>query len=164
MQSTKKHSTKKIRLKWEKESGLVISEDDWLNMCSVQSNFTSSGIWRQFCWQNLMRYFITPKLKSIQAGDMERGLCWRECGEQLADHFHIFWSCPAIQPYWQRKKCIILKMFGDGIGWSFSTIYLGNIKANLVVQDKYLLKILLAASKKAVTRKWLQSDPPTETE
>lgn len=28
-------------------------------------------------------------------------------------------------------------------------------------QDRYLLQILLAASKKAITRKWLNEEPPT---
>ena len=164
IQSSRKHSTDMVRLKWEKESGLVISEEDWSNMCSVQSTSTSSGLWREFCWRNLIRYFITPKLKCVQTGEARRGLCWRKCGEQLADHFHIFWSCPAIQPYWQVVIQVIQTVFGNGFDCSFSTVYLGNIAAHLLVQDKYLLKILLAASKKAVTRKWLQVEPPTETD
>ncbi len=40
----------------------------------------------------------------------------------------------------------------------------GNLPAHLTVRDKYVLKILLATSKKAVTRKWLQSEPPTKSE
>ena len=31
------------------------------------------------------------------------------------------------------------------------------------MRDKYLLKILLAASKKAATQKWLQIEPPKKT-
>ncbi len=41
---------------------------------------------------------------------------------------------------------------------------MGNLPAHLMVRDKYLLNILLATSKKAVKRKWLQSDPPTKSE
>ena len=100
----------------------------------------------------------------MQIGETVRGLCWRNCGEQLADHFHIFWSCPAIQPYWQEIIQVIQTFFGDEINCSFSTIYLGNIASHLPVRDKYLLKLLLAASKKTVTRKWLQATPPTGTD
>ena len=107
----KKHSTDKFRLKWEKESGTVITEEEWLNSCSVQSTSTHSGLWRDFCWQNLVRYFITPKLKCVQTGETVRGPCWRNCGEQLADHFHIFWSRPAIQPYWQEIIQVIQNKF-----------------------------------------------------
>ena len=164
IQSIKKHSTDKIRLKWEKESPTVITEEEWLNICSVQSTSTSSGLWRDFCWRNLVRYFITPKLKYVQTGETARGLCWRTCGEQLADHFHIFWSCPAIQPYWQKITQVVQNIFGDEINSSFSTIYLGNIAPHILGRDKYLLKILLAASKKTVTRSWLQATPPAESD
>lgn len=44
IQSIKKESTNKVRLKWEKESGLGISEEDLLHICSVQTTSTSSGI------------------------------------------------------------------------------------------------------------------------
>jgi len=33
-----------------------------------------------------------------------------------------------------------------------------------MIKDKYLLKIILATSKKPVTRKWLQFEPPTKAE
>ncbi len=102
IQSNKEHSTREVRLKWEREASLAISEEEWLNSCSVQATTSSSGMWREFCWRNLIRYFITPKLRSIQNGETGSGLCWRKCGEQLADHFHVFWSCPTIQPYWQE--------------------------------------------------------------
>jgi hypothetical protein len=41
---------------------------------------------------------------------------------------------------------------------------LGEIPDNLHNREKYLLKVLLAASKKAFTRKWLQKDTPTVTQ
>lgn len=164
IQINKKYSTDKIRLKWDKESQSVITEEQWLNICSVQLTSTSSGLWRDFCWRNLTRYFITPKLKFAQTGDLVRGLCWRNCGEQLADHYHILWSCPAIQPYWQVIIRVIQTIIGNAINSSFSTIYLGNISPHFPGRDKYLLKILLAASKKAITRRWLQPTPPAESD
>jgi len=48
--------------------------------------------------------------------------------------------------------------------YNFSTIYLGNIPTNLNAQDKYLLNVLLVASKKTITKKWLQESPPTKDE
>lgn len=59
---------------------------------------------------------------------------------------------------------VIHNIFGDDVDLSFTAIYLGNIAANLTVKEKYLLKILLATSKKTVTRKWLQLEPPTKSE
>ena len=39
-------------------------------------------------------------------------------------------------------------------------MYLGNIEGTVQRQDRYLIKILLIASKKAITRSWYKVDPP----
>ena len=46
------------------------------------------------------------------------------------------------------------------IPFDFGFLYLGNHSLDLGQNDKKLLKALLAASKKAVTRKWLCVEPP----
>lgn len=53
---------------------------------------------------------------------------------------------------------------GFDIEQTFISLYLGEIPDNLHNREKYLLKVLLAASKKAITRKWQQKDPPTMTQ
>ena len=53
---------------------------------------------------------------------------------------------------------------GFEINFNFGIVYLGNIPTDLTNQDKYLLKILLVAGKKAITKKWLNKEPPTKTE
>ena len=43
-----------------------------------------------------------------------------------------------------------------------SLFYLCNLtRENVQYEDEYLVKILLAAAKKAITRKWYREDPPT---
>lgn len=49
---------------------------------------------------------------------------------------------------------------GFGIVYDFPTVYLCNQPADLNSQDMHLLKILLAASKKRITRKWLNRELP----
>lgn len=75
-----------------------------------------------------------------------------------------FGGCPVMQSYWQGVTQVIQMIFGVGIDCSFPAIYLGNTASCLLVQDRYLLKILLAARKKAVTQKWLQAVSPAETD
>jgi hypothetical protein len=53
---------------------------------------------------------------------------------------------------------------GFDIEQTFISLYMGEIPDNLHTREMYLLKVLLAASKKAITRKWLQKDPPTVTQ
>jgi len=45
--------------------------------------------------------------------------------------------------------------------FSFLTFYLGKLPETVLQKDKYRLKFLLASSQKAITREWLQLDPPT---
>lgn len=83
------------------------------------------------------------------------------CGNMSAGHFHIFWECPIISLYWIEVVKVIRSIFGSELEFNFSVIYLGNLPTGLRKTDRYLLQILLAASKKAITRKWLSQDSPT---
>ncbi len=57
-------STHSIKEKWGKESELQLSTEDWHHICHIQQTATSSRIWKEFCWKNIIRFFITPKTKS----------------------------------------------------------------------------------------------------
>ena len=129
-------------------------------MCGVQHATTNSGTWREFGWKNLMRYFITPKIKSKQ-GD-NQGTCWRYCGTNEAHHSHVFWECGMLQPYWAAIHENISKILGYGIPKEFDVMYLGNLAEHIGDEDIYLARILMVAAKKAITRLWLQATPPTE--
>lgn len=157
--SLNKDTTDYVKQRWEKELDVEITEDMWLNAWETQSSSTNSRTWRDFCWKNLIRFFITPKQKSKQTGTQL--FCWRECGEIMVDHAHVFWSCPSIQIFWKEVATIISKTLGFTISTTFTSLYLGHIPDGLSKDDAYLLKILLAASKKAITRHWLQKNCPT---
>ena len=159
--TVKMDTTDYVKQRWEKELGIKITREMWLNAWKTQFSSTNSKTWRDFCWKNLIRFFITPKQKAKQT-DSQHG-CWRECGEVLADHTHIFWSCPVIQPYWNKVTEIISKVIGCDINTTFTSLYLGIIPDSINAMDAYLLKILLAASKKAITKHWLQKNCPPPT-
>ena len=123
------------------------------------SSTTCSSYWREFCWKNLVRFFITPKLKSHQTSLTHT--CWRGCGEVDANHYHIFWACPKIDKFWENVWETIQQILDLQIPGSCLSLYLGDMPEELTRNDKYLLKIFTAAAKKAITRKWLQTDSPT---
>lgn len=164
LQSNRNHSTLYVRDRWEKEANIVLTEEEWLDICEIQSTTSSSGQWREFAWKNTMRFFITPRRTYLQSGRPGAGSCWRECNNSMADHYHIFWGCPAIQSYWLGIVSEINLIMEFEVECSFNTVYLGNIPTTFNTQDKYLLKILLVASKKAITKKWLNKNPPTKEE
>lgn len=53
-------STKYIRDKWEKEGVLVITDEEWEQICISQWRSTKSHTWKEYCWENMSCYFIPP--------------------------------------------------------------------------------------------------------
>ena len=56
------------------------------------------------------------------------------------------------------------EILGYGIPCDPRVVYLGLIPEGMIEKaDIYLFKILTLAAKKAITKKWLNSDPPDQT-
>ena len=111
-------------------------------------------------------FLIMPKVKSKY--NNTNLTCWRECGvKHAADHSHIFWKCHKVFKFWGIVHETIQKILGYDIPMSYMILYLCNFnftKENIRGRDKYLVKILLIASKKAITRKWGKVEPPCKGE
>lgn len=60
LQTKRKLSTSYIKLRWEKEAGINISEEVWSNICKTIATNSSSNSWREFT------FFITPKIKKLK--------------------------------------------------------------------------------------------------
>ncbi|KAA0701446.1 hypothetical protein E1301_Tti024034 [Triplophysa tibetana] len=159
IQESKEPNTEYIKRRWEMEGNIQISNKNWVNICRVQWSTTGSNTWREFCWKNIIRFFITPTQKRHQgSGDA----CWRLCGFSGANHYHIFWDCPLLRPFWSQICEHINHTFNSKVPCNFVNVYLGNVDVNnWRNKDKRLLWILLAASKKTITRKWLKPNLPT---
>uniref|UniRef100_A0A8C7WYM9 Reverse transcriptase domain-containing protein n=1 Tax=Oryzias sinensis TaxID=183150 RepID=A0A8C7WYM9_9TELE len=154
----RKSSSFYIKSKWESELNQKITEEDWFKMCLTQCSSTSSQIWKEFAWKNLTRYFITPQIKSRQLKNLQA--CWRQCGSQEGNHTHIFWSCPKLLSFWNDVTTVIKNVIGYHLPNEFTTLYLGNIEDSVLNEDVYLVRILLLASKKTITKKWHKVEPP----
>lgn len=152
-------TTTYIKQRWEKELNDKISNQEWENMCETIFSTSCSMYWREFGWKNLVRFFVTPKMKARLTP--KRSTCWRDCGEEGVGHHHIFWSCPKIQIFWEHIWRIMQHILGQQIPMTCMSLYLGDLPEGMSGNDKYLLKILTVAAKKAITRRWLQSIPPT---
>ena len=114
--------------------------------------------WREHCWKNIIRYFKTPYQEKHKGDDRP---CWRQCGAKKANHFHIFWDCPKLKTFWNNIHKTLCSVFDARIPLDFITLYLGHIECLNQTRDTKLIQVLLAASKKSITRRWLTPIPPT---
>jgi len=64
--------------------------------------------------------------------------------------------------FWQNVNSVVKNVLGYEIPNTCPVMYLGNIEKVVMKEDLYLTKVLLAASKKAVTRNWLNVNAPKQ--
>lgn len=148
--SNRRTSTLYIRDKCKKELLVEICDDEWYGICETQLTTSSSRNGKIFCWKNVVRFFITPKIKRATSSVCQP--CWRMCGEQDVGHAHIFWQCTKLSQYWDSIWEESGKILGYKLPKTCSVLYFGSLTEKKVQnKDKYLIKILLAASKKAIT-------------
>lgn len=155
----KSHSTYYVKELWEKEGDISISIEEWTEMWKLLWKCTHSPRWKEFAWKTLIRYFITPCQKAHFEGVPP--VCWRKCGNQLANHFHILWHCPLIRQYWTEVHNSLQDIFKCMLPFTFKTVFCCMIPTEWTKKDKCLLGLLIAASKKVITKKWLSQDIPT---
>ena len=147
-----------IKEKWEREAGIELSGDTWTEIWNFQWTTSNSMDWREHCWKNIVRFFRTPYQEKYKGANIP---CWRQCGSTVANHHHIFWECPKLSVFWKDVQKSLGSVFNSQIPLNFESLYLGNISFLELRRDIKLMQILLVASKKAITRRWLSPIPPT---
>ncbi|KAJ0070083.1 hypothetical protein NL108_002397, partial [Boleophthalmus pectinirostris] len=117
---------------------------------------TSSPYWQEYLWKCMVRLFKTP----AQRGSKADTSCCRLCGNKKAGHYHVFWSCPKLNQYWEIIKQNIDETFKVKIPLNFETMFLGKWTNDIKGIKKYMWNIRLVASKKAITKKWMSDKLP----
>lgn len=158
----KPYTTEYIKNKWEKEGQLDITKEEWLNYCEILWRCTSAHTWREFAWKCLIRFFTTPKKKFYYTGEDPK--CWRGCGDQDANHWHVFWKCPGLQNFWSGVHKTMEEIFHIKIPNQFETFILGKSDFITGNTNRYLFIIMVTVAKKNITRHWLHPESPTVSE
>lgn len=68
----------------------------------------------------MIRYFSTPAQKSNYSNQTS---CSRLCGQNMADHFHIFWGFPSVAPFWKELHKV---REAEKINLDFKSVYFGD--------------------------------------
>ena len=69
-----------------------------------------------------------------------------------------------VESFWAELHKVLNGLFNTFLPMQFSTLFLGNADLQVRKAAEYLFDILITAGKKALTRRWLLSDPPTMQE
>ena len=78
-----------------------------------------------------------------------------------ANHWHVFWGCPVIRPFWTEFQRSINTIFGANLPLEFTTLFLGHANFRTGRSDEYLFGVLISACRKVFTRHWLLPEAPT---
>lgn len=138
---------------------IIISKEEWTEMWKLFWKCTHSQKWKEYAWKTIIRYFITPCQKAHFDGASPE--CWRKCGNQRANHFHILWHCPVIRQYWTDIHNALQDIFKCILPFTFKSVYCCIIPTDWTKNDKCLLGMLLVAGKKVLPKKWISQDIPT---
>ena len=82
--------------------------------------------------------------------------CWTKCGEEVANHTHVFWACPRLDKFWRGIFDQLDRIVGQCLPRDPLLAILGVFPEAVKNRKmKYLLHILLTAAKTAITLRWL---------
>lgn len=116
-------------------------------------------VWRVFGWKSVHRVCITSAQKSQHSGSAS---CWRNCGSQEANHYHLFWACPKVNDFWRKIYSELVTIFGTKNKFKWDKLLFGLLRSTSTnIKIKLLFGILSVAARKAITRKWLQPNAPS---
>lgn len=155
------HNTLQIKQRWGTEADEDISQDTWMEVCTEAHLATNSNTWREFKWKVITRVFRTPVI-TAKMNPACPSSCWRDCGTNIPNHTHVFWSCPKLSIFWKDVFDALRQVFQQDIPQDLAVAVLGVIPIGLDRRaKKYLLNILLTAALKCITIRWMKPDPPT---
>lgn len=119
-----------------------------------------ADIWDAPFKQLLHRAYLTP-LRVHWLNPIIPMACWH-CDRVKGDFFHIFWTCPVIQPFWKSVVDIISKVAQIPFTPSPKICLLDLVKGLLSTNaGRTLVGLLLFYARKAFALHWKKPSAPT---
>lgn len=88
---------------------------------------------------------------------------WR-CLKDIGTHYHIFWDCPMIRPFWNLGQSLLQDLFEMDLPLDPVHYLLGLPIPGVPKHTKKCIYLILLATKKVISTCWLSSNPPTQSQ
>lgn len=133
-----------------------LDDDDWMEIWDFPFSSLASARDKMVQYKILHRAYYTPhRLHRMSAAHSTS--CWL-CTHQPAEFFHIFWSCPIIQQYWQKVLTVMKSV--TQIPCDPRYCLLGLVEQlSVTVARRILINLLLFYARKVITMNWKKSSP-----
>ena len=86
--------------------------------------------------------------------------CWRECGENKANHTHIFFTCPVIKSFWEAVEKAMKEIIDIKGSLTLENCLGINIQCKIKAKDRNIFNMLRLTALKQLTRTWKQPKAP----
>lgn len=148
--------------KWERDLNITFTEDQKIRILFFAHKSSLCSKYQEVTFKILTRWYRTPSvLASIFPGHSP--LCWR-CSTQTGTLIHVFWECPALDPFWRQVLEIIHRLTGVSLRNNPAAVLLNLTPMSSKRYRKSLLKHLLNAARACIPSMWKQQSIPTMTQ
>lgn len=114
---------------------------------------------KETAYKILFFWYKTPEILHRYDPKTPR-VCWR-CRGDIESHFHIFWDCPLIHPFWMAIQTFIQDLFSVSLPLDPVHFLLGLPIPGLSKCAKKLATFIILAAKRAIPLRWLSPSQPS---
>lgn len=151
--------TQPARASWEADLHLTLTDDDWDSIYT----FAHKGSLNVAIQEN--GYKIITKLYRMPArlhkfSPSVSNVCWR-CKGAIGSMIHIWWECPALQPFWREVHSIISRVTTYTLDYNPAQYLLHYSTLPKHTYQKWLAMHMVNAARLCIPTHWRSTDTPT---
>ena len=149
-----------LKIIWEKDLGLTISDELWAEVCDRVYCSSTSVKMKESNYTFLYKFYYTPLRLHRMKTDMSPNC--KRCTSESGTYMHVFWSCREIARFWQSVHTAAQKILEVQFDMT-PCIYLLNAQQDFVLDPdrENLLMTITYFAKKCILLLWASNTPPT---
>lgn len=145
--------------KWSHILDRPIALQEWREIWEATSKVSRCVTHKETADKVCMFWYRTPDFL-LKHKLTTSGLCWR-CGVSIGTHYHIFWDCPVLLPFWTQIHISLEMILNISIPFHPIHLLLGLLIPKMSKHHRKLMAFVLLAAKWAIPQCWLTKAPPT---